>query len=449
MKSGRHLVELFLVWKTSTGNLERRFRRFRETRTPQRAKLLDLSVEDCMIVDHAPSSKILRILQSSFSTSRDAAKNNYISQLLKLHETLYGRQKQRVNRDERRDAGVKKELVSGRLGPETEAAFGRKREAAVAVVAAACQDKRARMLCNAPLGLSRVAQEAAAESAANPAAASASTVARVAKRAVPVKDQNLRGAEAAAKARAKREEKVVQSSTRARQESAGRDAEDLAPARKAGIMLVRFQDVEARLKAQRLRFTVTSDPVDFVAKVARVPASSGKGHVVLAPLDATDYALSSKIAAAVMGGYCATPKDFLNEKGPPLGIMYCEKYKGPSTYHVAVSPALAEKFPTIQQLLLAIAQAPGSCFKFYKSERKLLKFFDKTVKTTKRLHQRTFVLATSSVRSQVLTLTQTKKNQPAQDKTVKEAHRALYIDPQSFAEKFHDSERALCPGCPK
>ena len=313
----------------------------------------------------------------------------------------YGRQKQRVNREERRDAGVKKELVSGRLGPETEAAFGRKREAAVADVAAASQDKRARMLCNAPLGLLRVAQEAAAESAANPAAASASTVARVAKRAVPVKDQNLRGAEAAAKARAKREEKVVQSSTRARQESAGRDAEDLAPARKAGIMLVRFQDVEARLKAQRLRFTVTSDPVDFVAQVARVPASLGKGHVVLAPLDATDYALSSQIAAAVMGGYFATPKDFLNEKGPPLGIMYCEKYKGPSTYHVAVSPALAEKFPTIQQLLLAIAQAPGSCFKFYKSERKLLKFFDKTVKTTKRLHQRTFVLATSSVRSQV------------------------------------------------
>ena len=32
--SGRRLVELFLVWKTSSGNLERRFRRFREIQTP-------------------------------------------------------------------------------------------------------------------------------------------------------------------------------------------------------------------------------------------------------------------------------------------------------------------------------------------------------------------------------------------------------------------------------
>ena len=35
---GRRLVELYLVWKTSSGNLERRFRRFAEVHCPERAQ---------------------------------------------------------------------------------------------------------------------------------------------------------------------------------------------------------------------------------------------------------------------------------------------------------------------------------------------------------------------------------------------------------------------------
>ena len=57
---GRRLVELFLVWKTSSGNLERRFRRFAEVHCPERARLLDTSVEECSLVDQAPPSKLLR-----------------------------------------------------------------------------------------------------------------------------------------------------------------------------------------------------------------------------------------------------------------------------------------------------------------------------------------------------------------------------------------------------
>ncbi len=91
--------------------------------------------------------------------------------------------------------------------------------------------------------------------------------------------------EAAAKAIAKREDKVAQSSTQPRQ---GRD-EHLAPVRKPGIMLVRLQDEEAGRKAQQLRFQLTSDPLDFVAKVVQVPAYMRKGHVVLAPLVATVF----------------------------------------------------------------------------------------------------------------------------------------------------------------
>ena len=73
---------------------------------------------------------------------------------------------------------------------------------------------------------------------------------KVAQRAATLKGQHLRGAAAAAKGRAKREQKVVQSHTRPRQ---GSDKQ-LAHVLKPGIMLVRFHDDEARRKALLMRF---------------------------------------------------------------------------------------------------------------------------------------------------------------------------------------------------
>ena len=55
LRSARRLVELCVLWKTTTGNLERRFRRACEIRCPQRAQLLDVTVETCMVVEQAPS----------------------------------------------------------------------------------------------------------------------------------------------------------------------------------------------------------------------------------------------------------------------------------------------------------------------------------------------------------------------------------------------------------
>ena len=60
----------FLRLNTSYGNLERRFRRLREIRCPERAQLRDVSVENCMRVEQAPPTKILHTLQSSFSDAR-------------------------------------------------------------------------------------------------------------------------------------------------------------------------------------------------------------------------------------------------------------------------------------------------------------------------------------------------------------------------------------------
>ena len=436
-QSGRRLVELFLVWKTASGNLERRFRRFREVRCEERAKMLDASVENCMLVEQAPPSKMLRGMMTSSASDSTASLHQavekpqtvYLQQILKLHEQLHGTGKTRVRRSERRDCGVPRQNTQASAGlATTESAFGRKREAAIASVVTASSSKRQRVIRDAPLGLAQIAQEAGDESAQkNLPTASAAVVMQVAKRDGAAKEKNLRGAVAAEKARDKREQKVIQSST---QPPKARD-EDLLPTLKAGVMLARLEDVEARRKAQRLGFSLTTDPLDFVARVIKVPASARKGHVVLAPVADTDYALSSTIAAALLGCFYATSQDFLkNDDGSPSGIAYKGNFKNPKhSFHVAASAALAGELPTLPQVLRSIAQAPGSCFKFYLSERKLCKFFKKTAKTTPQIGQRIFIIC-----------------KPGDSDSAELQYRTLYISPRSFLLKFAASERALCPG---
>ena len=175
LQTARHLVELFLIWKTATGNLERRFRRFREICCPERASMLDISVEECMLVEQAPPSKLLRrLLPSASDVSarlREAGRNPYLNNVLKLHAKLHGGVQTRIRGAQRRDAGILRGAASATLGPETEAAFGRKREAAIAAVTAASPSKRARMIAKAPLGLSQIVRDVAEESAQNPAVA--------------------------------------------------------------------------------------------------------------------------------------------------------------------------------------------------------------------------------------------------------------------------------------
>ena len=86
-------------------------------------------------------------------------------------------------------------------------------------------------------------------------------------------------------------------------------------------MLVRMQDAEARSKAQRLRFRLTCDPLEFVSQVNREPAAKTKGHVVLAPNQLTDFAVAAKIAATAMGAFFATPEDYA-KYDESQGVMY-------------------------------------------------------------------------------------------------------------------------------
>ena len=82
LESARRLVELCIIWKTSTGNLERRFRRLCEIRCPQRARLLDVSVDSCMIVEQAPPSKALQ--------QDESLRTKYCQRIWKVHRILHG-----------------------------------------------------------------------------------------------------------------------------------------------------------------------------------------------------------------------------------------------------------------------------------------------------------------------------------------------------------------------
>ena len=82
-------------------------------------------------------------------------------------------------------------------------------------------------------------------------------------------------------------------------------------------------------------------------KFVKLPARPQKVHVVLAPLVDTDFSLSARIAAALMGGLYATPQDFLARDESRRGIMYAVKYKSlKDSFHVAVSPSLEVELST-------------------------------------------------------------------------------------------------------
>ena len=149
-RAGRKLVELFLVWKTSTGNLERRFRSLAEVDTPQRSSILDSTVETIMFASQAPPSAHLIALSRG-----DEQQTSYLSKLQVWHERLYSVVRENpVKRKQRCDAGVSRVPVPASAGPVaasaapvTEAAFGRKREAAIASAVASSPSKGA---CVAP-----------------------------------------------------------------------------------------------------------------------------------------------------------------------------------------------------------------------------------------------------------------------------------------------------------
>ena len=430
---GRRLVELFFIWKTSSGNVERRFRRLAELRCPERARLLDTSVEECSLVDQAPPSKLLRTWLEQQRTEPGEAHGahstarRWFRRVLQLHERFQARAERRLRPRgaTRRDKGIEREPRPDR---RTEAGFGRKRAAAIDAMVAASPSKRLRILAESAPDLAALALGAAQGSGADPVGAAAKVVASVAKREGKARERYLGGAKAAAKARSKREKKVLRSAAPG---PAGRDAY-LATAR-PGLMLVRLGDQDARLKAQRLRFKLVYDPVDFLAILAKQDRKAARksGNVVLAATadTVTDFGIAAQITAAFTGAFFTTPTDFARQDSPQ-GIQYPEKLRSSTTtYHVAVTADLQADLPTLPLLLRTLAQAPSGCVKLYLKPEKLCKFFKKHAKGTPRLLQRTCVLC-----------------RPGEEKDAKKGCKQLYISPKNWLLRFKASVEALCPG---
>ena len=121
-----------------------RRRSLAEVDTPHRASMLDSTVEDIMVASQAPPST---------SMNASTCQTSYLSQLQVWHDRLYPVARETtVKRKERRDTGVSRVPVPASVGlvvasaaPMSEAAFGRKREAAIANAVASSPSKRARV----------------------------------------------------------------------------------------------------------------------------------------------------------------------------------------------------------------------------------------------------------------------------------------------------------------
>ena len=421
---GRALVECALIWKTSTGNLERRYRDHKEFATPERAQLFDVTVESFLVALQGPPSRLMKTWADASQGAASASvvattHHKYLKELAQLHRLVHGRSRiwSAGQPKQRRDAGVARPAAS--LGPETEAPFARKRAAATAAVLDMSPSKRARLI-----------GDLVAPASSEDLAPTAAWAERARKRAADEKDRQLGGEARAAKAREKLENRVIRSSV---QPSAARDLEDL-PSLRAGFALLRARrcDQKASRIARRRHFSCTSDPVEFVKRVVADSATSKHGHLVLAPVsEISDFAVCARIAAVLLGTYFADSKDFVN-KGRDSGCQYNEQWKNSrATFRIAISDGLAAEFPSVPSVFRAIAAAPGSCFELF-SVRHLTKLHKKLVRNRPRIGQHMGILATEAERDAAPA-----KVQP------------IYMLRVGFGSRFCSArDKAVCPGFP-
>ena len=90
------MINVLLFFSMNTGNLERRFRDYRESRPAERASLLDATVEDILLADMAPPSDAWGPALNTTSTATVekagpvAAMQVYMRKLVQLHAARHG-----------------------------------------------------------------------------------------------------------------------------------------------------------------------------------------------------------------------------------------------------------------------------------------------------------------------------------------------------------------------
>ena len=270
---------------------------------------MDTALEDLMLTDAAPPASALRkALAASADNARKvgvvsapkAAPMDAYFRSLRQHYVAEHGEPQRLRRTEtrrkqRRDAGVSRTDANltaqrERLGaPLPDTTFRKRRAAAVAEAVAASPQKRARLREEHVLG--GVAARVGAETVVASEAAQAKIVKRLA---------------AAARPAAPKPPKIRKAFV-SRDTGGNKEAEHSAP---AGVALATTGKLQPRLR--RLSFRVTNDPVEFARLASRVRARAPKcGHLALVPNGVrTDFSLSARLAAALLGAYKVTPTDY-------------------------------------------------------------------------------------------------------------------------------------------
>ena len=388
----RSLVNLYLIWKPNTGNLERRFRDKKEHNCPERCRLLDTTVENLMLVDCAPSSKLLRLASSGSAPGTPLAntltKNTdsstlrrYFRKTASIHCELHGKRRRQSarKRKEQRNKGVPKSrdrLQASRAksgAPIPEAEFKRRRAAAINEVVHSARSQRAKVMGKHVLG------DVAAAVAAEVVVVPADLQTKINKRVAEATSSYDNGAEQAKRAR----EALAHKSARSFVGARGVDAAHM-PSAPAGVALVRGADTHAHRLLTKSGFKTMFNPLDFVEQVLRVRSRAPRrGHLVLVPHGIhSDFIVSARIAASTLGTHLASPEDYLAQ-GASCGCSFGLSYNvdGPKL-HVAVSAAFASLCPTAPKILLRLAQAPRSRLEFHRSVRKVEKRAKKQVLRT-------------------------------------------------------------------
>ena len=338
---------------------------------------MDTALEDLMLTDAAPPASALRkALAASADNARKvgvvsapkAAPMDAYFRSLRQHYVAEHGEPQRLRRTEqkqRRDAGVPRTDANltaqrERLGaPLPDTTFRKRPAAAVTEAVAASPQKRARLREEHVLG------GVAARVGAETVVASEAAQAKIAKRLA-----------AAARPAAPKPPKIRKAFV-SRDTGGNKEAEHSAP---AGVALTTTGKLEPRLR--RLNFRVANDPVEFARLVSRVRARAPTcGHLALVPNGVrTDFSLSARLAAALLGAYKVTPTDY-DSRG--LACSGCEFKPFYTTFSdimkVVVSATIGERFPTVPALLRRVASCPGSKLAFYE-ERELQKQFKKASK---------------------------------------------------------------------
>ena len=424
LKDGRSAVNCLLAFEPYTGNLERRFRVFREQKNEERARMLDATVEQLLLVEFAPPSAAMRAALAAHAPDSRAMRT-YMEQLAKKQV----RKQFRVQQKERRDAHLPRDKIAQesrllQLGaPESDAAFARKRKFSIGNMLRASPQERVRLR---------------SDNVWSEVAAVASAEAVVVSPAVKQKARQLTEKTRQLTESSKKKDKVIRAFVGDR--SSGHSESKSAP---PGVALVRATDVAAVAQAKKQGFVVTSDALEFIEKVlsarARTPR---KEHVVLVtPAAVTDFAVAARLVSAFLGTYRADPAQFLKREAD-CGCAFAPRYnrKG-ACFQAAVSASFIEAFPTAVSALRRLATAPGSRVELM-SETRLKKAFRAVSKRSAGADARE-APAAAHKRMRLFS------NCPEQERqTAKKKHKALYstVDDYLSSADISKTRDSVCPG---